>query len=297
MNYEFILKASLCREPNCGTYTKDARLAEIENIQVAKEYAEPGYTDPEKAILFANWNYFPRGIDTMLENYGYAIEWSDEWATCGNCYRAVRMSADSWQWQPSFTLGDGEITCVDCLKSDPGDYLRSLEDDPNSALNVDIDPSEHSYVKIEGDFENGLHPGQNDNPRAIYRRLSEKYSRIIFKIDSSEPFTTTFSVWYYQDRETWYSSLHGFTFELALEDARSAAHPGQCDADVKALSKVPYIAAQLDALDPAKVRAELRETGAWDESELSDHAENLQRLLWIVANDITEENENTEDID
>jgi hypothetical protein len=81
----------------------------------AKEYAEPGYSQPDKAILFANWNYFPRGIDTILENYGFAIEWSDEWSTCEDCGKAVRTNPDCWDWKPSFALvGDCTLLCLDC---------------------------------------------------------------------------------------------------------------------------------------------------------------------------------------
>lgn len=44
-----------------------------------------------------------------------------------------------------------------------------------------------------------------------------------------------------------------------------------------------------DALDPEKVRAELKEYGAWDSAELSNHADNIRRLVWIAAGDISEE--------
>lgn len=67
--------------------------SEIDDLQWVSEYAEPGYTQPQKGILFANWNYFHCGIDTLLENYGFAIEWNDEWSTCEECNRAVRTSA------------------------------------------------------------------------------------------------------------------------------------------------------------------------------------------------------------
>jgi hypothetical protein len=92
-------------------------LSEIENLGYAKEYAEPGYTDTPRGILFADWNYFPRGVDSILERYGFEIEWSDEWDICSDCSRAVRTSANSYGWQPSFVLvNECEIVCVDCLK-------------------------------------------------------------------------------------------------------------------------------------------------------------------------------------
>lgn len=78
--------------------------------------------------------------------------------------------------------------------------------------------------------------------------------------------------------------------EIAMtrEQAESASHQGQCDDDVFALSKVPAIAEQLAKIDPEILKAELREYGAWEDNELTDHDTNLQRILWLLAGDIVE---------
>ena len=80
-------------------------------------------------------------------------------------------------------------------------------------------------------------------------------------------------------------------FELNITKAQVLAtwHPGAMDDDILALSKVPRIARQLKKLDPEQVRAELAEYGAWNEEELQDHAQNLQRVLWCGVCDIWEE--------
>lgn len=75
-----------------------------------------------------------------------------------------------------------------------------------------------------------------------------------------------------------------FTIEMTGEQAVSCSHPGPCDEDVKAT--LPELNLQLD---PELVRAELKEYGAWDETELQDDEENLLRIVWIAASDITEE--------
>jgi hypothetical protein len=77
--------------------------------------------------------------------------------------------------------------------------------------------------------------------------------------------------------------------ELTAEDARQGSHQGACDNDIADLRTVSYIAEQLAALDPDKVRAELDEYGAWNETELADHDANLSRALWIAACNIREE--------
>ena len=89
----------------------------------------------------------------------------------------------------------------------------------------------------------------------------------------------------------WFSTGSGkIELQMTLEQARSASHQGQCDNDVRDLSKVPAIARQLAKIDPAILRDELREYGAWGENELADHDQNLQRLLWLAAGDIVDGN-------
>lgn len=86
-----------------------------------------------------------------------------------------------------------------------------------------------------------------------------------------------------------YATFNRFELRLTRAQAASASHPGPCDSDVRALSQVPAVARQLAALDPAAVRAELKEYGAWTPEELADHEQNLQRVLWLAAGNITEE--------
>jgi hypothetical protein len=89
----------------------------------------------------------------------------------------------------------------------------------------------------------------------------------------------------------WFTSSSGrIELQMTLEQARGAVHQGACDDDVDALSRVPEIATQLAAIDPAVLRDELREYGAWDGLELADHDQNLQRILWLAAGDIRDNN-------
>jgi hypothetical protein len=92
------------------------------------------------------------------------------------------------------------------------------------------------------------------------------------------------------NEKLWYSSSSGrIELQMTLEQAESGSHQGQCDEDVRALSLVPEIKTQLDAIDKDVLAAELKEFGAWDAEELADHAQNIQRILWIACGDIKEE--------
>lgn len=70
---------------------------------------------------------------------------------------------------------------------------------------------------------------------------------------------------------------------LPPECVSDCTGPGPAD------EAVSYWVSRLDFDGPAwLIREHLSGYGAWDRSELCDHQQNLQRLLWLWANDIRE---------
>lgn len=88
----------------------------------------------------------------------------------------------------------------------------------------------------------------------------------------------------------WCTGSGLINLNVQLDDALDAHHSGQCDDDVAALSNQPYVAEQLAKIDRALLAKELKEYGAWDDEDLRDHAQNLQRLLWVACGDIMDSN-------
>lgn len=76
---------------------------------------------------------------------------------------------------------------------------------------------------------------------------------------------------------------------IKYDDAANCSHSGSCDHDVRYLAGERYIKKQTDKIDPALLRRELKEYGAWNEIELLDHRQNIMRMLWIFCNDIMEQ--------
>jgi hypothetical protein len=87
----------------------------------------------------------------------------------------------------------------------------------------------------------------------------------------------------------WTESLGRIELQITKAQAQACSHPGPCDSDVAELRQDPKIRRQLDKLAPSLVSECLREYGAWDDEELADHEQNLDRLLWIACCDIAEE--------
>ena len=77
-----------------------------------------------------------------------------------------------------------------------------------------------------------------------------------------------------------------FTLDLPPEAVADCSHQGQCDADVDCW------ATRIERpsnLTPGKLRAELKEYGAWDADELADDAINWHRIIWLAAGNIQDE--------
>lgn len=111
------------------------------------------------------------------------------------------------------------------------------------------------------------------SPEAAMQSVREEYPNATF----TEP------------KRIWWSSSSGrIELQLSRTLAESCSHQGQCDADVAAARELPEIKAQLDKIKPDVLRAELKEYGTWDAKELADHDANLDRLVWLAANDISE---------
>jgi len=77
-----------------------------------------------------------------------------------------------------------------------------------------------------------------------------------------------------------------FTLDLPDQAVPECSHSGACDQDVEFWSSRITRPAQIT---PEKLAAELREFGAWDVWELADDQANWQRLIWIAAGNIQEE--------
>ncbi len=184
--------------------------SEVDNMGYASGYAEPGYNDPARGILFANWNLFPRGIDKILEYAGYAVEWSDEWHTC-ECGKAFRTSPDSYHWTMAGAWeGECDLVCHECLTDDPADYLKEITGDSSRCVSEfmarKINFEEEGYTRYSdsGEYETGFHPGQTDSPAKVVETLKARgidSARILFVQSEQSQFYVRWEVWL-RDEET-----------------------------------------------------------------------------------------------
>ena len=93
----------------------------------------------------------------------------------------------------------------------------------------------------------------------------------------------------------WSESLGRLTLKLTMNDARNCSHSGSCN--VEQLSQIPRIKKQTEKWDHETLKDSLREFSAWDDVvvELSNHEQNVRRMIWIACNDIVENDEEDEE--
>lgn len=99
-------------------------------IQIYSGYAEPGYEHLPFAIV-GDWNLpidsHAKRVEKILEKLakkeGVELEWYDEWSSCDECARLLKLTADCWDWKPSYIREVNEekntftFLCKDCYAS------------------------------------------------------------------------------------------------------------------------------------------------------------------------------------
>lgn len=174
-------------------------LSEVHCAAFANTYGEPGYSDPVRGIIAANWNNTPSGLGDWLEKCGYSLEWSDEWEFIDG--KAWRTNPDSYGWECQIMLTeDGEWLTPDdsvsawvdeCAISDKAQPIRCLP----SRITAD-ELTECGFALFAGDLESGLHHGQTDNPAAIAKRaFDDGASRVVFRKTENSQFYCRFECW------------------------------------------------------------------------------------------------------
>lgn len=175
-------------------------LQDKHDARFASTYGEPGYSDPERGIIFANWNNVPKGMADWLESVGYALEWLDEWDEVND--KAYRTSPDSYSWECQLHLttdgeyltpDDGADAWIDELAcTDKGQPIGAL---PSWVTADDIEAAGF-VLRVDG-AQTGFHSGMTDNPDAMAREAfdSGKASRVVFRRTENSQFYTTWQMW------------------------------------------------------------------------------------------------------
>lgn len=178
-------------------------LAEKHNAEFAAEYGEPGYSDPSRGIIFANWNNIPKGLGDWLEKCGFALEWSDEWHVSHNYPggRAYRTSPDSYGWESSIVYdGDGDYLTRDDSHAEIIECVAMTDKgQPAGCVPSWVEPETlqaEGYELVNAELESGFFPGQTDSPDTLATAAFDKgATRVIFRKTENSQFYCRFECW------------------------------------------------------------------------------------------------------
>lgn len=172
-------------------------------VRACAEYGEPGYDQPARGILFADWNDCPQWLQNGLERRGFALEWEDEWVEADETSKAYRTSPTSYGWTPYYVIrNDCEIIGGDEIENDSDmqawyvdEYLLNNSRHANIFRGVSLE--KHGFAKFNGTYETGFHPGQNDEPKAVLAHIRREMPNhdVVFSIDSCGQFDTMWTAW------------------------------------------------------------------------------------------------------
>lgn len=70
--------------------------------------------------------------------------------------------------------------------------------------------------------------------------------------------------------------------------ANECSRSGNNEYSVNYYMSLPKYRKQLLKLDKEEVRQELNDLGAWEDDELENHEDNLQRLFWLACGNISD---------
>ncbi len=171
------------------------------DASLCDHYGEPGYRDPEKQIVFANWNYIPSNLSEYIEDAGYSIEWSDEWLINGSDNKAYRTKPDSHDWEPSYSItNDGEIITIHDTADDWIDHamvLSHVQEVMHSVPSaVDLIDNDSDLYFIDEKYSIGF-GGGDDAPVEIAKHFLglSGVSGIVFQLNGSSMFSQDYVVW------------------------------------------------------------------------------------------------------
>lgn len=214
-------------------------------LEFASEYGEPGYTHPEKGILFSNWNKIPKSLQKRLEAQGYALEWEDEWYADGgrSPVKAYRTQADSHGWESRVRYCDGDVLTPD---SDAQEWIDSSMNEEGKPLPSWFDESEldlRGFKEIDQDDKQvGFHPGQNETPDKFMPALIAEGYEVILQITDRGQFDTRYKVWTRREakRELFLDEARGVYIPKAFADnVKRDRVTGVSDADYEILESGP----------------------------------------------------------
>ncbi len=159
----------------------------------------PSYSDEQWTIVIDTYKDWYNRLYELCERKDVDLRYSDE-IIFDEQGRAHEINPGYHGQVKTWTLiNECEVLAEDEVDDCFDEYVEWLEDNSNSADQWSTDFTPAGYVKHDGQYESGFHPGQTDNPETIQRELLKTFDHVIWSIDNTGQFDIGFSAWVKKD--------------------------------------------------------------------------------------------------
>ncbi len=165
----------------------------------------------ENVFIFEAYGNGEDAIDNEL--YGYDAEdcarwagyddtgFNDEYDSCSDCQNVIKTSPNCYGWKADYVYVDSDILCCDCIKDNADDLIGGYVNNPNKPVPDEIRENiDMGFVPVDIWYENGIHPGQNDDPRKMGKLLNDNDIDYFIEHENSQ-FYVEFRYWVQEEKE------------------------------------------------------------------------------------------------
>lgn len=168
-----------------------------------------GKFEGDDFVVVEGWDVIER-MDEILNNSGIEhrdaeselgeFGFDDEYTSCGNCGTFIKTTPDFYGSHQKFVIVKNELCCLECAKDYKEEYIEEHINNASKAIILNFvsesDLEEIGFKRYNThSFSSGFHQGMDDEPKVILDKLKPYYDEIVFTIDETSQFYTSFSAW------------------------------------------------------------------------------------------------------
>ncbi len=161
---------------------------------MASEYGEPGYVgvDDTDRVITANWNGMSSGVYDIIEDNGFALEWSESWACDYENDKMYRTDSSGPGWEPSIFYTECEMLPIE---GNEELYISMHVGHPRKLINSSFDMEKYGFIDLEETCHEHGYYGSTELPDGLYVKFQDEYEEIITQVCSSGPWAVRWKVW------------------------------------------------------------------------------------------------------
>lgn len=163
-------------------------------VDICSDYGEPGFykDNQDDLILTADWNDMADGMQEVIRDAGYSLEWSDEWMCDYDNDLLYRTTSSDPFWESSIFFTESEMLPI----ADNEDlYIEQFINVINRRINSRFNLEKYGFIDIEeACHQTGMY-GIYEYPQEVFDKFSDEYTEMVIQTCSQTPYSVDWKVW------------------------------------------------------------------------------------------------------